>query len=1363
MSGGILVTNNSNIVFHKSDTKLNDNTALNDGGALYIEEKSTVTFEGNSTVAINDNLAEFGAALYIVKNSSATFKGNTTITVSNNQATDGGAFYISGSSGVNFEGNSILQINNNKAKNGRAFYLEYNSKIKFHGNSKQTINNNQATFSGGAIHIFNNSVVTFEGTTTAVINGNQATVIGGAITGFSNARITFEGNITVTINNNQANVGGALGISNNSVVTSKGSFRSTITINNNKANSGGGIYMLSNSGVTFERNSTVKINYNEATYGGALYASVNCNITIKGKSTVIINDNQAAEDGGAFYMDNSDVTFEQSSTVTINNNKAGNYGGAFCFWYYCDLTCRESAKVIFYNNSAIFDGGAIYARDDFTVTIEGNSTTIFDSNEALGDGGALYTSVNCIFTFQDNSIVNFNNNRATQYGGALYFRRNCDVFFKDNTHVVFYNNIARIDGGALYAWNRCYITAKGNCITIYNNNKALGDGGAMYIYVDSDITFQENSTTKFNDNIATYFGGALGSKSNINFKKNCNVMFYDNKASQGGAIFTACDTVFKDNSIVQFVNNSATTLGGALHASDVKFEGSTTVTYKGNEAEINGGALYSINSIVTIKENSTVKFITNSAENGGALFISVSTLLISELSSVIFDQNIAGQDGGAIYFNDQVNAIFKNSSIITFTYNIADNHGGAVYSKITQDKKYFNISEFEFSNNVARVAGNLLYIDIAESCNGSCLTERMSGISPSDKDISTSPNLLKLYFPAYCISNDSAGCEQYYINNVMLGQEITIHTCLLDYYHKPAEVTQFKIYGESDQFYSTDGSGYTSVSCNHTIDGISIIGNKSISNSPLNYSIIFTSYTTGKSVRKIVSVNLTVGLSPCHPGFQYQRESQKCECYNTSGVVYCSDSSSAIKRGYWFGIVNEISTVTFCPINYCNFTCCKTTNGYYDLSPVRINQCRWHRSGTACGSCEEGYTLSFDSPECINVNECITGQTLLITALTVLYWFTIIIAVFIIMYCQVGIGYFYAITYYYSIVDILLSQHTDISNALNCTVKIFSSIAKITPQFLGRLCLLENMSGIDQQFIHYIHPLAVSVILLVICWSARNSKRLSMFISKGIIRAICFLLLLSYTSMATTSLLLMRSLTFIDVDNVYTYLSPDIRYFCGRHLAYGIIAIIFALLIVIGLPLLLLLEPFLNSKVNFVRIKPLLDQFQGCYKDKYRWFAAYYMICRLIIISIIICNLSEAFISRYLLITVSTVMALIHLIVRPYVDNVLNMCDGVILQLLILVTALPLFEYFDAFDSTLVVGIAFILVILPSVQFIVMNIFTSKQILKVITKKTIRYLSSQNFPNADVSINSVISSPSTTFTNLTIDDNMRRNAIICEM
>ena len=49
-------------------------------------------------------------------------------------------------------------------------------------------------------------------------------------------------------------------------------------------------------------------------------------------------------------------------------------------------------------------------------------------------------------------------------------------------------------------------------------------------------------------------------------------------------------------------------------------------------------------------------------------------------------------------------------------------------------------------------------------------------------------------------------------------------------------------------------------------------------------------------------------------------------------------------------------------------------------------------------------------------------------------------------------------------------------------------------------------------------------------------------------------------------------------------------------------------------------NPTTYPKLNFVIIKPLLDQFQGCYNDNYRCFAGYYMICQLVIMTIITAN-----------------------------------------------------------------------------------------------------------------------------------------------
>ena len=245
---------------------------------------------------------------------------------------------------------------------------------------------------------------------------------------------------------------------------------------------------------------------------------------------------------------------------------------------------------------------------------------------------------------------------------------------------------------------------------------------------------------------------------------------------------------------------------------------------------------------------------------------------------------------------------------------------------------------------------------------------------------------------------------------------------------------------------------------------------------------------------------------------------------------------------------------------------------------------------------------------------------------------------------------------------------------------------------------------------------------------ARRSHRVSSFISTGIIHFICFLLLLSYTSVANTSLLLLRPLIFVDIDEVYTYLSPDIEYFHDRHFAYMIVTILFTIIIVFGFPLLLLLEPFLNSKINFFKIKPLLDQFQGCYKDKYRCFASYYMICRLVIILFVILNNSGDFTIQYLLISSCALMQLIHVLVRPYASTIYNLFDGIILQLIIIISVLPIIELVDNYDETLILVVSYLLITLPLTSFVAIKYWINrtkiqnefKHLIKICSHKCIK-------------------------------------------
>ena len=1363
-NGAAMHSDRSSFITFKENSTVtfNDNKADDNGGAMCSYLWSALIFEGNSTVIFNDNTADAnGGAVYSGATSTIIIFGeNSSVKFNNNEASsNGGGVCSYKASTIIFEGKSTVIFNNNRAGNGGALYNHLLSTMTFEGNSTIVFINNIAA-NGGAVHSNENSTIAFKGRSTGTFTNYKAQSNCGAVYSHKHSTITFEGNPTVTFNQNKAIDGGALYSDDHSTITFEGN--STVTFNNNKAfSSGGAVYSYNYSTITFKGDPTVTCDENRATDGGAFYSDHHSTIRFQGNSVVILNHNRAFHNGGTVYShEYSTVTFEGSSTVTFNSNGADDNGGAVHGDYSSTITFEGNSVVIFNNNGA-GNGGAVYS-DHSSITLEGNSIVTFSSNKARGNGGAVYSYEYSTITFKGNSTVKFNNNSVNSNGGAVYSDYS-SITLEGNSTVTFNNDRAHGNGGAVHSYKYSTITFKGNSIVIFNNITAGSNGGAVYSD-NSFIMFGGNSIVKFNNNIAGSNGGAVyGDKSVITFQGNSAVTFINNKAdNNGGAFYTDKNstTGYVENCIVMFNSNTADNNGGAIFAkrnTNVTFIGKSMVTFYNNTANNNGGAFYADrNSAVKYIENSTIVFNSNTAILGGSVFIKSSSIIIKGNSFVNFINNAALKDGGAIYLSDRFSFSLFNNSTVTFFNNTASDYGPVVYASLKESSINFNSSEIYFKDNLAGTIQKSVYMNVPKLCDSSCLYHSVSIVNEKNFPFVASPNRLKLYHPAKCINGNDTSCDVYYMNNIMLGQEFTFDACLLDYYDHPTKAAEFLITGMNHQDYNISSSKYISISCNHTTQSLSVIGNL-YSNNSYNYSMTISLYVNRLSESKIIAVNVTVELSQCHPGFWYSSGSQKCVCYETENIISCSGSNSTIKRGYWFGSLNGKSTVTSCPNDYCNFTCCEVTSGIYHLSPVRANQCRPHRSGTACGNCEIGYTLSFDSPECVEITKCTTEQTVLVITLSIIYWITVLITVFVMTYFKITVGSLYAIIYYYSVLDILLSQLLYISNGLYVTVNIVSSLAKLTPQFLGQLCLVQNMSGIDQQFIHYVHPTVISLILIMISMLARRSHRVSLFISKGIINFICFLLLLSYTSVATTSLLLMRPLTFMSVNKVYTYLSPDIEYFHGRHLVYVITAAIFMIVIVIALPLLLLLEPILNSKINFIKIKPLLDQFQGCYKDKYRCFAGYYMICRLLIILLVIVKIFDDFTTQYLLLSSCALMALIHLLTRPYANAIHNIIDGIILQLIVIICGLPVFQFVNNYDETFVLIINYFLVILPLMSFIALKLWLNRKTIQNVVKgwgkKCFQKYTTVPTDNveAPIEVNKIA---------ITRDDNVRKNTII---
>ena len=1318
-----------------------DSNRTENGPGIFICNHSTVTFGENSVVTFNHNTANnSGGAIFVSHFSSVIFEDDYVVTFNNNVAINyyGGSIFSYNNCKVVVKSNSSLLFIKNGAKFGGALCIETNSIFTVEENSSATFHNNVAEL-GGAVYCTNNSIVLFKGVCHHC-NVSNLYNIDAYITLFSQ-----ESMITV-FDNNIAMEGGAIYARYESTVRFKEVSLVTFIYNKAKDN-GGAISSCDSSTTLFEGEIQVVFAYNKAELGGAVYVEDNEAIVFRGNSFINFNNNIAEQAGGALFCATSNGTFQDNCNLTFTDNTAKRDGGAAHFGRDSSVTISEysTCKITFHNNKAT-QSGAVYSDSNTNITLGGESKIIFANNDATF-GGAVYCYNYTTITTKGNSLIAFTNNSALENGGALAMKLNSDIKIKNNSTVMFNNNKAVHNGGSLFSEINSCISFEEDCtVTFAGNTADDGTGGAICFSYNSSLTFSKtkNAIVTFKHNVAA-FGGAL------------NLYSHSFTRFQGNA-----------NSTVTFENNKAVQNDGAINFqknSYVIFQGILTVKFHNNTATL-GGAIYSnSNSDITLRENTNIIFSLNNAKLGGAIFTVTSNITITGKAKLQFTYNAALQDGGAMFLDKQYKVFLTGDAAITFSFNTASDYGGAIYSRVDQSVINFNITEIHFNNNHAKTAGSSVFINLPTLCNSSCLNNSILGVSKGNnelsKHITTSPRKLELYNPAECTDISDTGCHSYFVENIMLGQEILIDACMYDYYDRPTGTEEFLVSSDDGQDYYIPGSQYILISCNHTFQGISIIENKTTPILPFNYSMMIALYAVRISEMKTISINLIVELSQCHPGFWYHNTSHKCECYNSTNIVTCSGSSSSIKKGYWFGSVTGKPTVTFCPINYCNFTCCETTNGYYHLSPVRDNQCMPHRSGNACGDCEVGYTLSFDSAICIDVKLCTTGQTLLLVTLIMIYWIVIITVVFIMTYFKAEIGYLYGITYYYSIVDILVTQNWFLSDQqLYTLVNVVSSVTKVTPKFLGHFCLVQGMSGIDQQLIHYIHPLTFSFILVIISCLAKRSRRLAYFISRGIICFICYLLLLSYTSVATTSLLLMQPLKFLSADKTYTYLSPEVEYFHGRHFIYGIVAVLFTIVIVIGLPFLLLFEPILNRKINFIKIKPLLDQFQGCYRDKYRCFAAYYMICQLVIIVIVIVSSPNDFTTHYLIITACVIMALVHQFSKPYAYNSLNLFDGAILHQTILLSVLPLVEFFDSFNSTLVTGTMYVLVLLPLGSLIAIKILIHRGNIK----NLIVYYSISKWKNSNNSDQIPLNDYETQLLKeVIIDDNIRRNAIIVDV
>ncbi|XP_022802097.1 uncharacterized protein LOC111339659 [Stylophora pistillata] len=407
--------------------------------------------------------------------------------------------------------------------------------------------------------------------------------------------------------------------------------------------------------------------------------------------------------------------------------------------------------------------------------------------------------------------------------------------------------------------------------------------------------------------------------------------------------------------------------------------------------------------------------------------------------------------------------------------------------------------------------------------------------------------------------------------------------------------------------------------------------------------IVILQHIGRQILRKVIRV---ASLKPCNPGF-YLKDGN-CVCQDKlDGISRCDKNGKTIylKAGYWGGMVDETFYIHRCPRGFCACPRNNMTLIAQDECVFNVEQmCNGNREpgSTLCGKCKEGFSVVFGHSDC---HKC--GKYGFLVVIPV-YLVQILVFVKVAMLLDVDwfSGFLNGFFYSYQVMLQVVGERFFFDPFMLFVINFFN----FRPRIGSHLCFSSDMDYADKLFFN----LAISVItLLVVVFLAKLvgkypnwcfSRRV-----KGPFRAICTILVLCYTGITSSCLGLLDPVVF--GNTTVLFISGSTEFFKGKHAFYGSIAIFFMFFFVILFPLVLMYRPFctrlLRPVFNLNRFKPFFDVLQSCYKDQHRSFAAFYLVCRLVVLVIAI-YIPIGPVRRFLIeVTCITVLS-IFTYVRPY-------------------------------------------------------------------------------------------------------------------
>ena len=473
------------------------------------------------------------------------------------------------------------------------------------------------------------------------------------------------------------------------------------------------------------------------------------------------------------------------------------------------------------------------------------------------------------------------------------------------------------------------------------------------------------------------------------------------------------------------------------------------------------------------------------------------------------------------------------------------------------------------------------------------------------------------------------------------------------------------------------------------------------------------------------TITLRYEILPCPTGYVIDswKKSSKCNCSATmgsdqwyNGVLGCNetDMSIFILPDFWLGYIGNNENISDienqlytgqCPPGYCNMTLKLKgfLNGQFyqlkskaDRDTLSGIMCNRGREGKLCGKCRNGTSpyLNSDYFACqAESKQCDYG--LLFYALSELFPLSILFIVVVHYNISFTSGAAYSIVFFIQQLHIM---EMSIHGTLQCQKNIFIQVANFFYSMLNfqffdadifSFCLWRGATTMDILSMRLISIGYALCLLILLVLFTNKCGRCSRYCKRNnsMVHGLTAFLIMCYSEVSHVSFNLLNYETLKgkggrEYPHKIVFINGEMEYFSRGHLFYAIPAIIVVAFIIIPTPLCLLCDPIFLKIEDHLRVfehckpwtrlrepfKPLMDSFQSCFKDKFRFYAGLFFLYRTAILAnlfIFSDNMQYHFVNEMILMIIFGIQA----VAQPFQETRHNVLASVTLLTLLSINA----------------------------------------------------------------------------------------------